>query len=323
MSERPPRRPTAIRLGEPEAEARVVLAPEPAIEDELPPPPPPRKRRGPWWTLLLASAGALASLAVGLSVARLVDELFARSDWLGVAGLALVALLVVAVVAIVGREVRAVLRLGRVEALRARALATLAEAPGADGAAVAADLRAIYAGRPDLARARAQLDRDLSGIMDGADRVRLAERALMAELDARAVRMVMESAKRVSIVTAISPRALFDVLIVISESARLTRRLAELYGARPGGLGFVTLGRRVLGQLVVTGGMAAGESLVQQLVGHGLAARLSAKLGEGVVNGLMTARVGLATIDLVRPLPFTALERPKLGAVVAELTRVG
>ena len=59
--------------------------------------------------------------------------------------------------------------------------------------------------------------------------------------------------------------------------------------------------------------MAASDSLVQQMLGHGIAAKLSQRLGEGVLNGLLTARLGLAAIDVTRPLPFTALPRPALG----------
>ena len=65
--------------------------------------------------------------------------------------------------------------------------------------------------------------------------------------------------------------------------------------------------------------IAAGDSFVQQLVGHGLAARLSAKLGEGVVNGMMTARIGIAAMETVRPLPFNALKRPRLSDFLASL----
>jgi putative membrane protein len=61
---------------------------------------------------------------------------------------------------------------------------------------------------------------------------------------------------------------------------------------------------------------------VQQIVGHGLAARLSAKLGEGVVNGMMTARIGIAAMETARPLPFAAVETPGNGRFpVAALTR--
>ena len=59
--------------------------------------------------------------------------------------------------------------------------------------------------------------------------------------------------------------------------------------------------------------MAVGDSLVQQVLGHGIAAKLSQRLGEGVLNGLLTARLGLAAIDVTRPLPFTALPRPALA----------
>ena len=62
-----------------------------------------------------------------------------------------------------------------------------------------------------------------------------------------------------------------------------------------------------------------GDSLVQQVLGHGLAAKLSAKLGEGVLNGLLTARLGIAAIEVTRPLPFAALPRPKLSDLAGNL----
>ncbi len=71
--------------------------------------------------------------------------------------------------------------------------------------------------------------------------------------------------------------------------------------------------RQVVSHLAVTGGVGVADSVVQQVIGHGIAARLSARLGEGMVNGLLTARLGLLTIDLVRPLPFHELPRPALN----------
>ncbi|WP_292015616.1 DUF697 domain-containing protein, partial [Mesorhizobium sp.] len=72
--------------------------------------------------------------------------------------------------------------------------------------------------------------------------------------------------------------------------------------------------------LAVTGSIAVGDSFVQQIVGHGLAARLSAKLGEGVVNGMMTARIGIAAMETARPLPFIAVRRPGLSDFLSALT---
>jgi putative membrane protein len=75
-----------------------------------------------------------------------------------------------------------------------------------------------------------------------------------------------------------------------------------------------------MAHLAVTGTIAAGDSLIQQLVGHGLAARLSARLGEGVVNGMMTIRIGIAAMETARPLPFSAVKRPRMGDFASALT---
>ena len=37
--------------------------------------------------------------------------------------------------------------------------------------------------------------------------------------------------------------------------------------------------------------------------------------------GMLTARLGLATIDVVRPLPFTVLPRPTLSDLMSEALR--
>ena len=61
--------------------------------------------------------------------------------------------------------------------------------------------------------------------------------------------------------------------------------------------------------------------MIQQMLGHGIAEKLSQKLGEGILNGLLTARLGLAAIDVTRPLPFTALPRPVLSDLAKDLLR--
>src|SRR5580704_3044754 len=150
---------------------------------------------------------------------------------------------------------------------------------------------------------------------------RLAERELMAPLDEEARRLVTSAAKRVSVVTAVSPRAAIDVFFVLLTALGLVRKLALLYGGRPGTLGLVTLMRHAVSHLALTGGMAASDTLIQQVIGHGLAAKLSARLGEGVLNGLLTARLGLAAIEATRPLPFAGLRQPALNDLAGSLLR--
>lgn len=279
----------------------------------------PRRRGVRWGALALSAGAALLSLAIGVALDSLVRDLFARADWLGWLGLALIGLFVVALLALVGREVVGLFRLKRIARLRLESEdAALRNDRDAAVASVRA-LLALYGDRPDTAKARRLAGAHLGEIIDGRDLLVLAERDLLAPLDARAKVLSSAAARRVSVVTAVSPRAFVDVLFVLWESVRLIRRLAEVYGGRPGTLGLFRLLKAVVGHLAVTGSIAVGDTILQQFVGHGLAGRLSAKLGEGVVNGLMTARIGLSAMDVCRPLPFLAEERPRLKDLAGDL----
>ena len=176
-------------------------------------------------------------------------------------------------------------------------------------------LMALYEARPETAHARAEVGRASGEIIDGRDLVEIAERALVKPLDALARAEVAAAAKRVSLVTALSPRAVLDVIFVAAQVIRLTRRIAEIYGGRPGLLGFVKLARSISAHLVVTGGMAVGDTVLQGLVGHGIAAKLSARMGEGMLNGILTARVGLSALAVCRPAPFHAVKPPGVNDV--------
>ncbi len=342
MTTSKPRPPAAFRLdaediivadadagstqGRPGARATIILEPEPApfaAGAEIATPRA-RPRKGVHWAALFAAAiGGLLLLEIGLSVDRMIEDLFARAGWLGWIGAAFAILAVVALVALCLREIAGLSRLRRIERLRDDATLAAGRDDSAAARLVVADISRLYADRPELAPARALLARQSREIVDGRDLIVLAERDLIGPIEARARALVLDSAKRVTLVTAISPRAAVDLLFVLYENVRLLRRLSELYGGRPGTLGFLRLAGRVLGHLGITGGMALGDGLAQQLLGQGLAGRLSARLGEGVVNGLLTARIGLAALDLVRPLPRLKLPKPTLGDIVAELTQLG
>jgi putative membrane protein len=210
-------------------------------------------------------------------------------------------------------------RLKRLARLRLQSDAALAKNDRDEAALVLRALITLYGDRPDTAKARRRAAAHLTEIMDGRDLLMLAERDLIAPLDARAKLLASGAARRVSVVTAVSPRAFVDVLFVLWESVRLIRRIAGVYGGRPGTLGLFRLLKAVLSHLAVTGSIAVGDTIIQQLVGHGIAGRLSAKLGEGIVNGLMTARIGLSAMDVCRPMPFLQEERPRLKDLAGDL----
>jgi putative membrane protein len=265
--------------------------------------------------LAATAIGGLASLAIGLWISQLLEALFARWAALGLIGTVLAALLLLAVLALLGREIYGVMRQRRIARLHLRlAAAREADSQPQARAAVAA-LADLYSTRPETAAVRRRLSDYSQQIIDGRDLIDIAERELVRDLDIAVSREIALTAKRVSLVTAISPRAFIGVFFVLAAVIRLMRRIAEIYGGRPGLLGFIKLARSVGAHLAITGGMAAGDSLIQQLVGHGIAARISARLGEGVLNGLLTARVGLSAMAVCRPMPFAVTAQPSIREV--------
>ncbi len=304
------------------ATATVDMAPpEQALEVPLTVSPP-AKRKSWWGRLALAAGGLLVSLGLALAAERLISDLFARYEWLGWAGLGLTIVFVVAIAALLIREFLALRRLANLETWRQEAALVQAGGSRADGQRLVARLQTLYQSRPDLAQPRRTLDLEVGNQFDGPEMIASAERHLMAPLDVRARALTTAASRRVALVTAVSPRALVDLLFVAYESLKLIRAIATLYGGRPGLFSGWKLGGAVLSHLAITGGVALGDSVIQQLLGQGLAARLSARLGEGLVNGLMTARVGIAAMQVTRPLPFHTLKQPQVMDFAIDLGKV-
>lgn len=282
----------------------------------------PPKRRGGWSLagIFFSAVGVLISLSIGLWLDQLVREFFARAEWAGWVALSITAVAALALLVLIVRELAALRRLKSAVRLQTLASEAIAGNNTKKARKVVSEMDGLFANVPETAKGRAQLEALSDEIIDGADLVGLAETEILGPLDDRARKIVLDAAKRVSLVTAVSPRAIVDIGYVIFEAGRLIRRLAELYGGRPGTIGFFRLTRDVISHLAVTGSIAVGEGLVQQIIGHGLAARLSARLGEGVVNGLMTARIGIAAIETLRPLPFHSLKRPGMADFLSDLS---
>jgi putative membrane protein len=276
-------------------------------------------RRGLRWGTLLAAALAGAAL-MGLAawLARFVSEALVREDWIGTATLALLAIAAFAALMIALREMTGFVRLARLGRLRADIAAAIAEKDRKAERKAAGRLAGLYAGRRDQAWNLKRFREHAQDVHDPGELLALAEREIVAPLDAEARRIVTRSAKRVATVTALSPMVLIAVGYVLIENLRLLRALAALYGARPGWVGVMRLARMVFGHIVATGGVAMTDDLLGQFLGQDLLRRLSRRLGEGAFNGALTARIGVTALEAIRPVPFRAVKPPRVRDVLAE-----
>jgi putative membrane protein len=278
--------------------------------------------RGLRWGMILATALAGAAL-LGICAwfARLVSAALVREDWVGWTALALLLVAALAALMLLLRELIGFSRLARLNRMRAEVARALADRDPKRERKAALRLAALYARRPEQAWSVRRFREHARDVHDAGELLALADREMVAPLDAQARRLITRSAKRVATVTALSPMVLIAVTYVLVENLRLLRGLAALYGGRPGFLGVLRLAQLVLGHLVATGGVALTDDLLGQFLGQDILRRLSRRLGEGAFNGALTARIGIAAIEVIRPLPFLAAKRPRAREVLGEVLR--
>lgn len=272
-----------------------------------------------WGTLFVSAALALSGIALSLWFTRFVSITLARQDWLGWLATGLLALMAAIAAGMIVRQLVGLLRLRRITKLRRDADAAIAGNDKAKATSVVRRIKALMAGRDELAWGRKRLAEHERDVLSAPELLRLADRELVVPLDRDARRAVVHAAKRVATVTAMSPWALLTTGFVLLENLAMLRQIAAIYGGRPGFAGSLRLARLVVTHIILTGGIALTDDLLHQFLGQDLVRRLSQRLGEGVFNGTLTARVGTAALAVCRPLPFLETPEPRLRDVVKEV----
>ncbi len=318
MTDAPPLKPLLIERDEdPDAPtpASVPPVPDPDRAEVLARLPPPRGSaltRMALWVF-----GALFSFVLSVAAWDFVTSLLGRDSLLGTVALVLVGLAVLMALALALRELAGFARMARIDTLRLRAVEAASAANIKEARSVVAGLESLYSARPEFASARARLAARGAEVFDADGLLSLAEAELMAPLDQSARREVEAAARQVATVTALVPLALADVATALYANLRMIRRIAAIYGGRSGTLGSLRLMRGVFTHLAATGALAVGDDMIHSVAGGGILSRISRRFGEGVVNGALTARIGVAAMDVCRPLPFRALPRPKTTNLVS------
>ncbi|WP_191083809.1 DUF697 domain-containing protein [Roseococcus microcysteis] len=260
--------------------------------------------------LVLAGAGTLGFAWLAETLWRWLGE-GGPGAWVGVAGGALLAL---GVGRIVQRELSALRALDEAEAIRAeqvaqardmagmaRSLERLAaslQARGATDAAALARWREAAAGASDAAQIQAAFVREVLG-----------------PVDERALRAIAEAARGAAVLGMVSPTPLADLLLFVGRAVLLLRRLAVLYGLRPGRIAEWRLMRRVVADAALVAGVDAAGDAMASAGGHWLGYVLG-RAAEAGVTGQRMARFGLLAMTACRPVPFDPATSPGLRDVL-------
>lgn len=281
------------------------------------------KRGLRWGNILFSAVSMLIGLIVLGWITSYISELYQKHSILGYISLAVVAVIGLALLALLIKEIWSVRRLRNMHKLRIDAELAIEKNDSALAKECVAGLEKVLGGRKDLKWAFDRMKEHEGDIRDGREIITLTERELMKPLDIQARNIVARSARRVSVVTAISPFAFLDMGFVAYENLSMLRRINLLYGGKPGTFSTFRIIGMVVGHLAVAGGAALAEDMMKHVLTHSMAAKLSAKLGQGLLNGGLTARIGIVATTLMRPLPYIERKPPNFKAMVKEVFRTG
>ncbi|PXX97294.1 TIGR01620 family protein [Halomonas sp. LBP4] len=273
---------------------------------------PPRKRR----------RGLLALLAgtLGLGAVEAGQTLYAASlggDWLAGAWSLLLLLALGLGGSALARELWRLRRLRRHARLRER-LAQLPEATPGQARALAERLRQSLDLDEDHPHWQAFIAaRQLHH--DGRDLQLLLAHHLLAPRDREARRLISRMSGETAVMVAVSPLTLVDMALVAWRNLAMIDRLCRLYGLELGYASRLRLLRSVLYNMAFAGATEMAGEAGMELLSLNLAGRLSARAGQGLGVGLLSARLGLRTQRLTRPLAFPDGEAPRVSDLRGEL----
>ncbi|MBV7407553.1 YcjF family protein [Maritimibacter sp. DP1N21-5] len=265
-----------------------------------------------FWGFALSLVGFMASVAAW----NFVTDLLNRNPVLGLVATVLFAGFLIVLLVISIRELAAFARLRRVDHIHSAAEAAIAHQDLAEAKVVVGELKRLFRTQSEMRWYLDRMEERESQVFDADGLIHLAEAELLLPLDEAAKREVEAATRQVATVTAVVPLALADVATALTANIRMIRRVADIYGGRSGALGAWRLTRAVMTHLVATGAVAVGDDLIGSVAGGTALSRISRRFGEGVVNGALTARVGVAAMEVCRPLPFTRGKRPSVSNLI-------
>ena len=173
---------------------------------------------------------------------------------------------------------------------------------------------------PELKEATLQWQELLDDTHTDQDVLRLYEQTVVPVCDEKAKAVIQQWSGQAALMVAISPVAALDMLLIAWRNIRMIDEIAACYGLELGLLSRLKLLKLVLYNLIYAGASELALDLGLQSVGADLAGKFSARAAQGLGAGLLSARLGIKTMQLCRPIEFIDPQtRPRLSQIAKGL----
>jgi putative membrane protein len=157
----------------------------------------------------------------------------------------------------------------------------------------------------------------VNGQYSDAELLQLYSRLVLTKVDEKAMSEIAKFSTEAVVLVSLSPVALIDMLIILWRNLRMINKVALLYGIQLGYWSRIKLIRQVFINMVYAGASELIADFGTDMIGADLLGKLSGRLAQGLGAGMLTARLGVKTMQLCRPIPFE--DKPTLSHVRKEM----
>ncbi|WCE28329.1 YcjF family protein [Vibrio sp. SCSIO 43137] len=270
----------------------------------------PKKSRGVMVSALLASFTGL----VGWQTVDSVITAWQSSDWLTIGWSAFIAAVAGLGISALTRELWKIRKLRNHFSVQEQSESIINSDSIGKGKAFCEDLAAqsrIIAENPYLDRWSNAIDPSHSD----AEIIEMYDGMVVSQQDKQAKAIVAKLSTESAALVAISPLAVADILLVAWRNLKMIDKLAEIYGVELGYWSRIQLFKLVLINMAAAGATELATDAGADLLSMDLAGKLSARVAQGFGVGILTARLGLKAMSLLRPVPWNEQSRVKLGEI--------
>ncbi|WP_334079017.1 TIGR01620 family protein [Microbulbifer sp. M83] len=272
-----------------------------------------------FWKPALAAGLALAAAAVAWELHQLFGWAMERHWTLGVLAGVIIVSLAATIVASVWEFFRAGRPLRRLQETQELAAELRDCRSNEDAEKFRGQLQQHFGGKPQGVLLARVLD-EAPDYYDSSELLQHLEVTFLQALDQEALRRIVRHATSTGALVGLSPFATLDVLVALRQSLRMIDDVAQIYGVRPSMVIRWRLFKKVLALVAYSGASEyAVSELWPELVGDSMLSSVSARLGQGMGASLFMGRIGLATLQACRPVPFSDKQRPRLGALTRRI----
>jgi putative membrane protein len=181
------------------------------------------------------------------------------------------------------------------------------------------EMSLFYAAKPQAIHWQHSID-NLPDYANDQEVVTHIEHHFLRPLDEEVMKRISNYSLQVGIAVALSPWASLDMALSLWRNLKMIDEVGQLYGVRPSLRNRYKLLKKVITQLAFVGASeVAIDQINSELGTASVMGMAGGRLTQGVGVGIYTAKIGIAAMEVSRPIQFVPQQQPKLKSLIKPL----